>query len=245
MNYLKLLFGLLICSNFVLGQSSTYEVVYSKQVFFEINDSLNYSKEKEKALRLAMQEKRLFSLITNTSESIYKSIPSIANSQNESGFKVSFSESENAIYKNLIDSISIVEETYPAQFMIYDSLNKYNWKLIDEEKIYKGYRIRKAETLYSDVKLVAWYTSEIPINSGPEYIWGLPGLILIVESSRLTSTGKQLIRMESLHKTDEIEIRKPKIRRNNYISRKEFEVLLRDFIKKENEMLGIGVDTYE
>lgn len=242
---IKLLFGLLICSNFVLGQSYNYEVVYSKQVFFEINDSLNYSKDKEKALRLAMQEKRLFSLITNTSESIYKSIPSITNSQNESGFKVSFSESENAIYKNLIDSISIVEETYPAKFMIYDSLNKYNWKLIDEEKTYKGYRIRKAETLDNDVKLVAWYTSEIPINSGPEYVWGLPGLILIVESSRLLSTEKQLIMMESLHKSDEIEIRKPKIRRSNYISRKEFEVLLRDFIKKENEMLGIGVDTYE
>ena len=243
MNYLKLLFGLLICSNFVLGQSSTYEVVYSKQIFFEINDSSNYSKEKEKALRLAMQEKRLFSLITNTSESIYKSIPSITNSQNESGFKVSFSESQNAIYNNLIDSINIVEETYPAKFMIYDSLNQYNWKLIDEEKIYKGYRIKKAETLYNDLKLVAWYTSEIPINSGPEYVWGLPGLILIVESSRLTSTGKQLITMESLHESDEIEIKKPIIKRNNYISKKEFEVLLRDFIKKENEMLGIGVDT--
>ncbi|NNC45957.1 MAG: GLPGLI family protein [Winogradskyella sp.] len=36
------------------------------------------------------------------------------------------------------------------------------------------------------IKVVAWYTPQIPINQGPDDYWGLPGLILEINADRTT-----------------------------------------------------------
>ncbi len=47
-----------------------------------------------------------------------------------------------------------------------------------------GYTCHKATTEYRGRKYTAWYTTDIPISSGPYIFEGLPGLILAISDSK-------------------------------------------------------------
>ncbi|WP_395052037.1 GLPGLI family protein [Flavobacterium sp.] len=102
----------------------------------------------------------------------------------------------------------VQQDLMGKDFYVKDSLVKLDWKLESETKkigaylCYKAtvllpvskqeqidYEIEKAEQEKASTQLfelkepkpklvTAWYTTEIPINQGPEKFWGLPGLIL-------------------------------------------------------------------
>ena len=61
---------------------------------------------------------------------------------------------------------------------LYDEVIKLDWVNHQATKSILGYTCRKATTHYQGRNYTAWYTSEIPINSGPYKFSGLPGLIL-------------------------------------------------------------------
>lgn len=67
------------------------------------------------------------------------------------------------------------------------------------------------------IKVTAWYTPQIPISNGPGEYWGLPGLILEINSGRTTVLCTELV----LNPSDKIEINAPtkgeKIERKKYI----------------------------
>jgi GLPGLI family protein len=61
----------------------------------------------------------------------------------------------------------------------YCFLNLPEWNLVaDTVFTYKGYSCHVAKTDYLGRTWTVWYTEEIPINSGPWFLWGTPGLIL-------------------------------------------------------------------
>lgn len=240
MRFLIILLIPCLISSYVLGQNIAFEVVYSQQVSWEI-DETKYSSEAKNDLLKAMQQKSFYKLITTQTESTYAAMPKISNDQG--GRNVSFSSSSNSIYKNLKDSISIIDETYPKSFLIHDNLENFDWQIRNEVETYKDFKVQKAQAKTDNFILNAWYTPAIKINSGPEYVWGLPGLILMVEKINIKSKETKLIMMESVTSVENPEINIPKGRKNQYISKKEYDEILKDFIKKENEMLGRGVDT--
>lgn len=64
-------------------------------------------------------------------------------------------------------------------FLVKEKLN-VNWKLIDEIKLIKGYKCRKAVQVddNKNIKVEAWFVPEIPLSVGPSYYAGLPGLVI-------------------------------------------------------------------
>nr|WP_298989063.1 GLPGLI family protein [uncultured Polaribacter sp.] len=66
------------------------------------------------------------------------------------------------------------------------------------------------------IEVTAWYTPQIPISNGPGEYWGLPGLILEVNSGRTTVLCTELV----LNPSEKIEIEAPtkgeKIKREKY-----------------------------
>lgn len=65
--------------------------------------------------------------------------------------------------------------------------NDLVWEITDEEKMIGEYRVRKATTdsfefakedEWHKGKAIAWFTTDIPIPTGPRRYYGLPGLIL-------------------------------------------------------------------
>lgn len=72
-----------------------------------------------------------------------------------------------------------IKKIFGENYVIEDSLPKISWKITNEKKIIAGFECRRANALIFDsVYLVAFYTDDIPISSGPELFNGLPGMIL-------------------------------------------------------------------
>ena len=87
--------------------------------------------------------------------------------------------------------------------------NDLVWQITDEEKEIAGYKVRKAATdSYGDKgfefykgKAIAWFTTDIPIPTGPERYYGLPGLIVELYYER-TKEGYTLKKVEQVSKED-------------------------------------------
>ena len=77
--------------------------------------------------------------------------------------------------KRSVDQKRVFEQTY----LVKDSVRKIKWKITDETRDIAGYTCRRANGIYLDsVYVVAFYTTRIPVQGGPESFSGLPGMIL-------------------------------------------------------------------
>jgi len=125
--------------------------------------------------------------------------------------------------------------------------NDLVWQITDKEKEIAGYKVRKATTdSYGDKgfefykgKAIAWFTTDIPIPTGPERYYGLPGLIVELYYER-TREGYSLKKVEQISKedytfvplTDENPISKEDMI-ENYLHSKEVKAILKAAKKKK------------
>lgn len=71
--------------------------------------------------------------------------------------------------------------------------------------------------LPKEITITAWYTTEIPINQGPENYWGLPGLILEVNDGKTIILCSKIV----LNLKEKAEIKEPTT--GKVISQKEYD----------------------
>lgn len=85
--------------------------------------------------------------------------------------------------------IALQRDIFEQTYLIKDSLRNYKWRITNETRTIAGFECRKAVTIISDsVYIVAFYTEEITVSSGPESFGGLPGMILGLAVPRLQMT---------------------------------------------------------
>jgi GLPGLI family protein len=85
--------------------------------------------------------------------------------------------------------IALQKEVFETQYLLQDSMRNYQWRITDETRTIAGFECKKAVTKICDsVYVVAFYTDQIMISSGPESFGGLPGLILGLAVPRLHTT---------------------------------------------------------
>lgn len=134
---------------------------------------------------------------------------------------------EGIEYKNVKEKKMVTETTlFDKEFLIVDSLQKFDWKLEKETKKIGNYTCYKAvavlksaeeseeekadKTVFlgepKDTKIIAWYAPEIPVSHGPGAYWGLPGLILEVNDGITTLLCSKIV----LNSKDKTEIKAPK-----------------------------------
>ncbi len=65
-------------------------------------------------------------------------------------------------------------------YIIEDSLKVLDWKILNDIKDVAGHICMKAmvQDTIKKQKIVAWFAQDIPVNAGPERLYGLPGLIM-------------------------------------------------------------------
>jgi GLPGLI family protein len=160
-------------------------------------------------------------------------------------------------YRNLINKQEIIErDIFNKAFLVTETLIPIDWKLENETKSIGGFNCYKAfaiipvseaeeaaynkrliavenqNTLFKDKKPLAqkvtvWYSPEIPINHGPDNLWGLPGLILEVNDGQTITLCSKVV----LNSQDKMNISAPTT--GVVISQKDFDNLE---LKKNQEM---------
>ncbi|WP_437920875.1 GLPGLI family protein [Sphingobacterium sp. LRF_L2] len=83
-------------------------------------------------------------------------------------------------YKHLKNnSFKSLLEYGGSNILTQDSLLDIKWKITNEYRDIAGYSCRRANGILLDsIFVVAFYTDEIPLSSGPAVFHGLPGMIL-------------------------------------------------------------------
>ena len=82
------------------------------------------------------------------------------------------------------------KHNYPVLYSKFKS-NDTEWQITDEMGEIAGFQVQKAigKPHYNDSEffkygeVIAWFTTEVPVNAGPEGYYGLPGLIIKLEYS--------------------------------------------------------------
>jgi len=95
--------------------------------------------------------------------------------------------SKNIVYKDYERGISkSLKQFFEKDYLLQDSVKKFDWKLTREFRDIAGFECRKAVAIFNDsLYVIAFYTDDILCSSGPESFGGLPGMILGVVMTRL------------------------------------------------------------
>ena len=98
--------------------------------------------------------------------------------------KIEMDQPNDIIYTNL-ESNEVVEQRdlMGKQFLIKDTLDQSIWKITGEQKMVSGLMCMRAEHFneQDSTLIVVWFTSQIPVSTGPAGFGGLPGLIVYVD----------------------------------------------------------------
>ena len=99
------------------------------------------------------------------------------------------SETDVTVKEIKNNQILLQRDIFEQTYLVKDSLQNYEWKISNETRLIAGFECRKAVTKICDsVYIVAFYTDEITVSSGPESFGGLPGMILGLAVPRLQIT---------------------------------------------------------
>jgi len=72
-----------------------------------------------------------------------------------------------------------VREFLGRTFLLEQERPRYQWKLHAEQGEFMGYMVQKATTELDGTEIEAWFTPQVPVQTGPGSLGGLPGLILV------------------------------------------------------------------
>jgi GLPGLI family protein len=84
------------------------------------------------------------------------------------------------------------------------------------------------------IEIVAWYTPQVPVSHGPSEFWGLPGLIMEVQSGKTTILCSKLI----LNPKEKVDIEVPS--KGKQVTQKEFQDMVLEKTQEMQDMYGGG-----
>lgn len=192
----------------------------------------------------------IFELISHKDESIYNIVPKINNEQIELSGNISatMSADANPVYKNT-ENKTYTEEARigEKQFLIKDNLPQFEWLITKETKDVAGFPVFKATAQLNDeykTKIEAWYSPKLSYKTGPDKFWGLPGIILEVQTEINYEDGSK---EGIIYLASKIEVLKSneKIKgldQGKEITRENFNKIQKKYLQDQMEMFGGGVD---
>ena len=148
-----------------------------------------------------------FELLFANNQTLWQLLPSAVNENpgtiEGNGVVLRFAGGGDEVsYQNIDKGIRVDQrEVADRNFIVSDTIAKASWKLSDETDKILGYTVHKAiakqpimrnrmvmengemkrEQVPDTIKVVAWYTPEIPVSVGPDFQGQLPGAILKLE----------------------------------------------------------------
>ena len=171
----------------------------------------------------------------NSTESMYKEQTKLDVDDGRSGYNWMaqyVGDNIGKLYKNVSDQVTVNETEFMGRFfLLTDSISDQKWKMSGETKKIGKYTCYKAtyekevkEQTFSfgswnnegnqnknvgktrKVEVVAWFTPEIPISTGPSWYGGLPGLILEISDDKTSVLCTKIV----MNPTEKSKIKRPK-----------------------------------
>lgn len=114
---------------------------------------------------------------------LYKSAKKEAEEQqmNVNGMDVNIQvdEPENTSYLDMQNKTLYHKTDFMGRdFLIIEEVEQADWKMTGAQKEILGYPCQEATSIDGEDTVVAWFTSAIPVPSGPSGLGTLPGMIL-------------------------------------------------------------------
>jgi GLPGLI family protein len=177
---LHFIIGLVLANNsfgqyaaFIYEGSIQYERRFNQYSIFDTEQTWgrNY-RETEPQFR-----NDLFTLDFSVAASLYKPNSAIPISKS---FYLALPANDNIVYKNhgskeILTQKKIMENV----FLVRSASGDIRWKITSETRTIAGLECKRANAIILDsIFVVAYYSEQIPVSSGPESFSGLPGMIL-------------------------------------------------------------------
>lgn len=127
-------------------------------------------------------------------ETIYKEKPAVLTESEvnqEQNYMMAFKPKADIIYYNKEEDKNLIQKDFMGKkFLVNQSLTDFKWKIVMEQKMIKGYPCMKAVREDTLFKIEAWFSSQIPVSSGPKGLYGLPGMILEAKFIKIPKEGE-------------------------------------------------------
>ena len=158
-----------------------YEAIYTL-TYKEDSTELNDLKTEDFILQIGDSLTVFQSYNQYLTDSIYIA-RDIWNLPKSEGMQLIFNRPKTAFMYVIIKSRRSGKLSYQETVMIdtygyEEDMGKLAWEIQSESKILEGYTCQKATTRYGGRDYEAWFSPDIPIQSGPYKFGGLPGLIV-------------------------------------------------------------------
>ena len=219
----------------VIFQWATAQVKEGKIVFEEKIDVHRRIPKENEQMRAMLPQFRTnkYELLFADNKSLYQKQEEETDlsEQPQGGMVMRFGGADNIYFKDFTLQKSIEKrDLMEKEFIVEDSIRNITWKLVDGETKTILNHVCKKATGKSErgLDLVAWYTEDILLSSGPAQFSGLPGLILALDiaEGEIVITAQEI--NDSVKKTD---IKAPT---------KGKKVTPAEFAKIRKELLGNG-----
>lgn len=132
------------------------------------------------------------------------------------------------------DSLLIQRHILDKAFLVVDTINHSLWAVSDERKVVNGIECIKATTLTGSYSVAAWFSPEVAVPYGPLGYFGLPGLIVELETPTYTYTLQDIS-----YPTEKLCFTKPTT--GKVVTQKEFDQLEADNMKSRGNITPGGV----
>jgi len=210
-------------------------VSYTRTTYWtKLNSTLPYLSKQEKEKQAYMfggrdDWKEYTLLYFNEKESRYTH--SEEKSDESEGYawrKEEYNVRRNFEKNTMNDAMEMLGKVY----IVEDSLQTPNWKILNDIKDVAGHICMKAmiQDTVKKQKIIAWFAQDIPMNAGPERLYGLPGLILELDINDGAVTI-EATKIETKKLTTEFDL--PKKQKGKKINDLAFQDMLRKFIQEK------------
>lgn len=164
-------------------------------------------------------------------------------SHEEGGMRIKMkfagASSDNVTYLNLDKETLVEKQDFMGKtFLVQDKDPKLPWKLGTESKKIMDYNCTKATAEIDDRMIEAWFTTELPIASGPGSYFGLPGMILEIQSSGESGSRTFLAQEVNFKTLEKDKIAAPK--KGKKVTSDEFRKIVEEKTKEMQEQMGGG-----
>ncbi len=239
---LQILIGLLFLNSVCFAQKND-----AGQIIFE--RKTDWIKLINKAKYLSKEEKdRIAQTWKNDSETDNKQNMILTFGNNKSHYtyenQMQFSEDGRYSWKNddfIINrdfeagAYSEIQKVFGKNYIVEDSIKAQNWKILNELKEVAGYICMRASRYDStkNQEITAWFSTDLPVSTGPERHFGLPGTILEInvdnDAINLVATKVTLNPKQELPAL-------PKKIKGKKINQTVYNKLIKDYITQQEKM---------